>query len=492
MADHIKAEEREPEAEGAADACQQEFIWSSKALAEFRATTAPAPFITVTVNILATFAVVSHVAAMLFAAVRSSSSMLILLLELALLAALWMSYLDKFPSIKGGAMDRTSILVCLIMSCGLLAAGTVTPCADAVSFPTDTLQPHCSTTGSHLSSVSMMVLAWLPTFFDSCFTLSWSAALINGVICFAALLHTNTSPAICTAAIMSIASTTVRRYQAGVTDGLLSEAIREDLLNTHLAAGEANAEEWRSMLSNIAHDFKTPLSAFSNGCELMSVTLKQINDFVAVPSARADMCNELQSAEETLQTMLQISRYMFLMINRCIDYTKASHGMQLVPFLECFDVSQVISTLVSNSQHMQTNCMVELTPFSADLCGMVLSDKQWFYENLLCLLSNAIKYCHQGNRVVVRVTLQELSSVKNAGIFNTMHGNYMEPTVSDKQMQLRVEVEDAGIGVPDDMKKALFDTISHVQKISGGTGLGLYTLARRTDALGGYYGVENR
>jgi len=57
---------------------------------------------------------------------------------------------------------------------------------------------------------------------------------------------------------------------------------------------------------------------------------------------------------------------------------------------------------------------------------------------------------------------------------------------------LLIEVEDTGIGLSDEVKNSLFAPFKQAQRRAGGTGLGLYSLAKRVDALGGYYGVSNR
>ena len=54
-----------------------------------------------------------------------------------------------------------------------------------------------------------------------------------------------------------------------------------------------------------------------------------------------------------------------------------------------------------------------------------------------------------------------------------------------------VTVEDTGIGLSDEAKRTVFSTTQQVRD-SGGTGLGLYSLAKRIEALGGKYGVKNR
>lgn len=225
------------------------------------------------------------------------------------------------------------------------------------------------------------------------------------------------------------------------------------------------------------------------------------------------MMSECETAHGTLQTLLQISKYMFLMIHRCIDFTKASHGMKLVPFLECFDITQCITSLLQNSQHMESYCKIELEPYPKGFIPHVITDRQWFFENLLCLVSNAIKFCKKGSSAIVRVSIEDMNHPKNiypvrmdsseydmANIYNNLEEFHLVPEYDkialsqqegegegegcgqgkeeakrkgegdgagreDDEMQghqdhhihLRIEVEDTGIGVSEDLKKVLFD-----------------------------------
>ena len=63
---------------------------------------------------------------------------------------------------------------------------------------------------------------------------------------------------------------------------------------------------------------------------------------------------------------------------------------------------------------------------------------------------------------------------------------------SGAKLFLRIRVEDEGIGVPADKKQTLFRPFHQTQQMAGGTGLGLYSLANRVNALGGTYGVTDR
>jgi hypothetical protein len=57
---------------------------------------------------------------------------------------------------------------------------------------------------------------------------------------------------------------------------------------------------------------------------------------------------------------------------------------------------------------------------------------------------------------------------------------------------LLFEVEDNGIGVPPELMDTLFRPFKQTQRLTGGTGLGLYSLAKRIEAIHGEYGVRGR
>ena len=57
---------------------------------------------------------------------------------------------------------------------------------------------------------------------------------------------------------------------------------------------------------------------------------------------------------------------------------------------------------------------------------------------------------------------------------------------------MKVEIEDTGIGLSDKAMESLFSPFQQAQRLSGGTGLGLYSLAQRLNALQGTYGVTRR
>ena len=59
-------------------------------------------------------------------------------------------------------------------------------------------------------------------------------------------------------------------------------------------------------------------------------------------------------------------------------------------------------------------------------------------------------------------------------------------------MSIIVTIEDHGVGVAEEMRETLFQPFRQAQRMTGGTGLGLYSLFKRVEALGGDCGVKAR
>ncbi len=44
----------------------------------------------------------------------------------------------------------------------------------------------------------------------------------------------------------------------------------------------------------------------------------------------------------------------------------------------------------------KSHLAINLLPIAPEICTHVISDRQWLQENLLCLMSNAVKYSSKG------------------------------------------------------------------------------------------------
>lgn len=188
----------------------------------------------------------------------------------------------------------------------------------------------------------------------------------------------------------------------------------------------------------------------------------------------------VQSMQICLSNMRNTNSFMMMTINRCIDYTKTSKGMKLSPKLETVDLLEALSLPLLCMRDVQQRIQIILEPCKPDeICSHIITDKQWLQENLLCLLSNAVKYSNEGEvRIRVEKKKVESSECDEGG--------------ADPLFSLRIEVEDQGIGLTEEEMSTLFSPFRQAQRLAGGTGLGLFALAKRLEALEGHYGVQRR
>eukprot|EP00981_Chlorochromonas_danica_P003271 scaffold634_cov185-Ochromonas_danica.AAC.8 len=316
-------------------------------------------------------------------------------------------------------------------------------------------------------------------------------------------------------------------------------------------ADEMHATEMRHMIANVAHDLKTPLTSFLSGIELISAITLECQQNLRDGDAKAIQDN-IVSVLNCIQNIRNTNSFMLMTINRCIDYTKASKGLKLVPKHETIDLLESLLLPLNCMKDIQQRVLIVLDPLPQEICSHIITDKQWLQENVLCLLSNAVKYSSGGEvRVMLKVLEEEKAAtvatvgdskkgdvgVKEYGtagenddskrlvfpresplcesnrirastsqIFPTMVSEEfaadmarrkdvfenIDGAACKRDRFLRIEFEDNGIGLSEEAMANLFNPFKQAQRLAGGTGLGLYSLARRVEALNGLYGVSHR
>ncbi len=186
--------------------------------------------------------------------------------------------------------------------------------------------------------------------------------------------------------------------------------------------------------------------------------------------------------------------------------------MKLIPKQETVNLREVMQFPIECMSNIQERIGIKLHSLSNEICSHIITDKQWLQENLLCLLSNAVKYSTEGS-VTITVTLSNTSEelreyINNCNttprIFRNSFSTYVKRIIPfDNDLEvcadhdvchgyLLFEIEDTGIGLSEEAMKNLFNPFRQAQRLAGGTGLGLYSLAKRIEALKGSYGVGRR
>ena len=151
-----------------------------------------------------------------------------------------------------------------------------------------------------------------------------------------------------------------------------------------------------------------PLTSFLSGVDFIKHLIEDGEDrLMAMPEGDALCQDLLVPMSDCLSGIHNTNAFMIMTINRCIDYTKASKGMKLSPKPETIDLQDTLELPLRVMRDMQQRREIVLDDAvlrSSEVCSHIITDKQWLQENLLCLLSNAVKYSSKG-RVDIKVSL---------------------------------------------------------------------------------------
>jgi CheY-like chemotaxis protein len=301
---------------------------------------------------------------------------------------------------------------------------------------------------------------------------------------------------------------------------------------------EFEKEQLRNLIGNVAHDLKTPLQAFMSELNNLQMEIdslaKQIRKQDSVISGRSNATSYLVKLEEMgvcMDSLRDIYHFMIMAINRGIEFRKATTGLALLPSRETFNLLSTVQWAVKKFANHPTGVVIKVVNHTNcdKLCPMIISDKHWLCENIICLTSNACKFTPTGE-ITIRCTivtelvgsqtelskLQILSNSQNCsrGLLRTDSSEFasvvsfeniaslfhaVEPSAvtaenskSTPEYFVLIEIEDTGIGIAPDKRSTLFRPFCQAQRRAGGTGLGLFSLSKRMQAIGGKCGLSNR
>jgi signal transduction histidine kinase/CheY-like chemotaxis protein len=296
--------------------------------------------------------------------------------------------------------------------------------------------------------------------------------------------------------------------------------MREKSLSIEAKLKEREALQLRSLMGNVAHDLKTPLHSLEADLEVLNVFISQIPRNLLEKVSADFQCKrggDILDPRSILQSLNSTCKFMGMAINRSQDFMRASNNIPLVPTIETVDLKAAINMSVACINQLQTVRPIIAHPLELGICSHIISDKHWLSENVLCLLSNAIKF---GGSGVVDVRVQVINSTirKSAsyGVFTALFSvnrtvtdislsaksdrgpaplacdDKIPPPPLDGQEMVLVTVEDTGVGITEEDRNNLFQPLKQTQRGVGGAGLGLFCLSKRTEALGGTAGVTSR
>ncbi|MDL1951783.1 hypothetical protein FBQ97_18500, partial [Acidobacteria bacterium ACD] len=205
-------------------------------------------------------------------------------------------------------------------------------------------------------------------------------------------------------------------------------------------------------LTSISHELRTPLNSIIGFTQL-------VRDGLAESPAEAD---------SFLDQVLSASRHLLSLINDVLDLAKLEAGKVVLEMAE-LSPAEVAQEAVAMVEALVREKGLELRCEVAEELPAARADRVRLRQVLLNLLQNAVKFTEKG-QVVLRVR------------------------ASDGRRRVLFEVEDSGIGIPEEKRALVFEKFIQAEagttRRFGGTGLGLPISRLLVEAMGGKIGLE--
>ncbi len=219
-----------------------------------------------------------------------------------------------------------------------------------------------------------------------------------------------------------------------------------------------------SFINTVSHEFRTPLFAIRESVNMVH---------------KEALGSLLPDQKETLELCLRNADRLIRLINDILNLQKFQSG-RFTPKLAPVDPLAVIREAFFSIAPLADQKNIRLQKAVAEDCPSMYIDKDMIVQLLVNILSNAVKYTHQGY-----VKVHAFPD----------HWNQDQEQAEEKKAYVHIEVIDSGIGIKEEDLPKLFKTFSQITSEehpkNEGTGLGLVISKRIIDLHKGKIWVQS-
>ncbi len=208
-------------------------------------------------------------------------------------------------------------------------------------------------------------------------------------------------------------------------------------------------------LANMSHEIRTPLNGIIGATDLLKNT------------------NVSDDQKKYMDVITHCGETLLALINDILDISKIEAGefeIQPEPVIVRDVMRNAMQSIASKANEKNIELVID---YQGDVPVSICADPVRLQQVLVNLLGNSAKFVENG---FIALRIRSVSK-------------------DDENVTLRIEVEDSGIGIPEDKLETIFDKFAQADasttKKSGGTGLGLAITQKLVEMMEGVIGVQS-